>query len=168
MTYTCHDRGETRIRWNPRPDGLEESVQFAPGYNCPARGPQSHGVHGMEIRWMLRGPAGAVWLCMFTDWIPGERTPGHGLPPSGPYDGWERCPDGGGLGYHARIPQYEGHEIDREDCDVIGGPCYGDMSFGGADEPVKRFVAEGEQAIWDALEARYADIAATWAKAQEA
>ena len=49
---------------------------------------------------------------------------------------------------------------------MIGGPCYGDMSFGGADEPVKRFVAEGEHVIWDVLEARYAELAATWTEAQ--
>jgi len=150
MTSTCHDRGETRIRWSPRPDGLEESIQFTPGYNCPARGPLSHGVHGMEICWHLRGPAGAVWLRMSTDWIPGERWPGHG---------WERYPDGRGLGYHARVPQYEGQEVWREECDVIGGMCYYDVQLSGADEPVKRFVAEGEQVIWDALEAAYADLA---------
>lgn len=165
-TATCHARGETRIRWSPRADGLEECVQFVPGYNCPETGPQSHGVHGMEIRWLLRGPAGGVWLNMFTDWIPGERTPGHGLPPDGPYDGWKRYPDGAGLGYHARVPMYEGHEIDREHCDVIGGPCYGDMWFGGADEPVKRFVVEGEQVIWDALETAYAKLKTSWDEAQ--
>src|ERR1035441_6088747 len=95
---------------------------------------------------------------MFPDWIPGELSPGHGMPPAGMPMTRERYPDGAGLGYHARVPQYEGQDVDREDCDVIGGPCYGDMSFGGADEPVKHFVAEGEQVIWDALEARYATI----------
>ena len=149
----------TRERWHPRPDGLEESVAFVPGYNCPDRGMRGHGVHGMEVRWFLRGWAGAVWLVMFTDWIPGERAPGHGLPPSGPYDGWKRYPDGGGLGYHARVPQYEGQELYRDECDVIGGPCYCDEWASGADEPVKLFIEQGEQVIWDALESRYADLA---------
>ena len=158
--YTCHDRGETRIRWSPRPDGTEESVQFVPGYNCRERGPHGHGVHGMEVIWRLRGPSGDVWLAMFTDWIPGERTPGHGLSPSGLNENWMRYPDGAGLGWHSRVPRYEGQEIDREHCDEFGGPCYGDMSFGGADEPVRRFVIEGEQVIWDALEAAYADLQA--------
>lgn len=157
-TPACHSRGETRVRWTPRPDGCEESVRFTPGYNCPARGPLSHGVHGMEIRWLLRGPKGAVWLAMFTHWIPGEVSPGHGLPPSGLVRDMPRHPGGAGLGYHARAPQYEGQAADREDCKVIGGPCYGDMSFGGADEPVKRFITEGEQAIWDVLESAYADL----------
>lgn len=157
-TGQCHDRGETRIRWSPRPDGLEESVQFAPGYNCPERGPQSHGVHGMEIHWNLRGPAGAVWLAMFTGWTPGELYPGHGLPPSGRIADRSLYPDGAGLGYHARVPQYEGQEAWRDECGVIGGLCYYDVWLSGADEPVGRFAAEGEQVIWDALEGRYAGL----------
>ena len=44
---------------------------------------------------------------------------------------------------------------------MIGGPCYGDMSFTGADEPLRRFVAEGEQVIWDALESAYAGLITT-------
>ena len=161
MTATCHTRGATRIRWTPRPDGLEESVQFTPGYNCPVEGGQGHGVHGMEVRWFLRGPAGAVWLCAFTEWTPGELRPGHGLSPAGYPVALRQYPDGAGLGYHARWPQFEGHVPDRVDCDVIGGPCYGDMSFCGADEPLKRFTAEGEQAIWDVLESAYDHLTVT-------
>lgn len=154
----CHTRGETRIRWTPRPDGTEESVQFTPGYNCSDRSMQGHGVHGMEVRWLLRGPKGAVWLCMFTRWTPGDLHPGHGMPPDSRMLAQDLLPSGAGLGYHARDPQYEGQAIDRAECDVIGAPCYGDMSFCGADEPVERFVAEGEQVIWDALESAYADL----------
>lgn len=42
----CHECGSARIRWTPRPDGLEESVQFQPGYNCPVEGWNGRGVHG--------------------------------------------------------------------------------------------------------------------------
>jgi hypothetical protein len=112
----------------------------------------------MEVRWFLRGPAGAVWLRMGTDWLPGERYPGHGLSPDGTYTLWNLYPDGFGLGYHAHVPQYEGQEPETGHCDVIGGTCYCDVHLSGADEPVKRFVAEGEQAIWDALESAYADL----------
>jgi hypothetical protein len=155
----CHDRGETRVRWRRREDGLEESVQFVPGYNCPVTGGQGHGVHGTEVRWFLRGPAGAVSLVMATDWIPGERYPGHGLAPSGQNEHWDMYPMAFGLGYHARMPQYEGQEVDLDDCNLIGGgPCYGGADLSGPDEAVRRFVTEGEQAVWDALEAAYASI----------
>ena len=155
---TCHERGETRVRWRKREDGLEECVQFVPGYNCPVEGGSGHGVHGMEVRWFLRGPAGAVWLAMSTDFMPGERSPGRGLSPNGRYEHWDLYPGGFGLGYHAHVPQYEGQDPELGDCHVIDAPCYCDVHLSGADEPVRRFVAEGEQAIWDALEAAYARL----------
>jgi hypothetical protein len=166
VSSACHDRGATRARWSPRPDGTEESVQFVPGYNCPVPGGKGHGVHDMEIRWHLRGPAGAVWLAMTTGWTPGDLYPGHGLPPSGLVRDMTKRPDGFGLGYHARVPQYEGQAAE-DGCPVIGGPCYADLSYVGADEPVRRFAAEGEQVIWDALEARYADLAEAVAPAED-
>jgi hypothetical protein len=156
-TPACHSHGETRIRWHPRPDGLEESVQFTPGYNCPVQGGKGHGVHGMEVTWHLRGPKGAVWLAMCTDWLPGKRWAGHGLSPSGQYDLWDVYPAGRGLGYCAHAPVYEGQE-GYYGCEVISGRCYSDTHLSGADEPVKLFVAEGEQAIWDALESAYEDL----------
>lgn len=155
----CHERGEARVAWRQRADGLEESVQFTPGYNCPVPGGKGHGVHGMEIRWHLRGPAGAVWLAMATDWIPGDRWPGHGLSPSGLNENWALWPCGRGLGYHALAPQYEGQQAERDECPVIGAPCYADLHLSGADEAVKRFIAEGEQPVWEALESAYAGLA---------
>jgi hypothetical protein len=154
---TCHTRGEIRVRWRKREDELEECVQFVPGYNCPEPGGQGHGVHGMEVRWFLRGPDGAVVLMMTTGFIPGERWPGHGLSPGGLHD-WTRDPDGFGLQYHSRAPRYEGHDAE-DGCDLIGGPCYCENSLSGADDPVKRFVGEGEEVIWDALETAYASLA---------
>lgn len=160
----CHERGETRIRWTPRPDGLEESVQFTPGYNCRRTDMQGHGVHGMEITWLLRGPIGAVQLIFGTDWTPGELFPGHGISPDGTRgrqratDGpWGTDPNGRGIGVHSRIPQYEGHD-DRGECCVINGICYYNEGLSQADPLVPLFLAKGEQAIWDELETRYAAI----------
>jgi hypothetical protein len=160
MSSACHERGPVRVRWSPRPDGLEESVQFAPGYNCPVPGGPGHGVHGMEVRWHLRGPAGAVVLTMGTDFIPGERRPGHGLSPGGLNENWAHWPCGMGIEYHARSPRYEGNEPE-DGCDLLGAPCHWDMWYGGADDAVRRFVAEGEQVIWDALESAYASLQET-------
>lgn len=158
----CHIRGETRIRWMPRPDGLEESVQFTPGYNCPDMSMQGHGVHGMEIVWLLRGPAGAVQVIFGTDWIPGELRPGHGISPDGTrgwqrHDGlWSTDPWGRGLGIHSRVPQYEGHRA--EECGLLGGPCFYDEHLLGADPLIVPFLERGEQAVWDALESAYGAI----------
>lgn len=154
----CHEHGEIRIRWAPRPDGLEESVQFEPGYNCPVPGGKGHGVHGMQITWLLKGPLAAVELSVSTDWIPGELRPGHGLSPLGyrlqqNLHGW-------GIGYHTRHPQYGGHTPSRN-CELAGGvPCYYDRHLSGADPVIPEFVRRGEQAVWDVLEAEYARITA--------
>lgn len=156
--HDCHARGETRVRWSPRPDGTEESVQFTPGYNCPAEGPFGHGVHGMEICWYLRGPKGTVWLRLFTKWTPGELAPGHGLPPDLRIRPEDRTPDAAGAGHHARWPQHEDDEPSADDCPLFGAPCYQGMSYTGADEAAERFTVEGEQVIWDALEAAYASL----------
>jgi hypothetical protein len=164
MPSRCADRkGEVRVRWLPRPDGLEESVRFVAGYNCTDDSMAGHGVHGMEVQFALRGPAGAVVLVMATDWIPGTLRPGHGLSPEGKRvhryaDGWSCDPRGFGVELHSRRPQYEGHEPAGE-CELLAGECYCDTHLSGADEPVRRFVAEGEQVIWDELEARYAALA---------
>lgn len=160
---SCHTRGAARVRWLPRPDGLEESVQFQPGYNCPVMTMQGHGVRGMEITWLLRGPAGAVQLVFSTDWIPGELYAGHGLSPGGSR-GWQMSssglwstdPNGRGIGVHSRVPQYEGHEAGE--CGLLHGPCFYDEHLSAADQFVPRFMADGEQVIWDELESRYAAL----------
>lgn len=154
----CNQRAEVRIRWTPRADGLEESVQFAPGHNCRARGLHSHGVHGMEIRWLLRGPAGGAQFVLYTDWIPGELSPGHGLSPSGQYTAWRSFPMGADVGYHAKRPMYEGHEPLSGECEITGGACYYDGSGLRALELAEVFKQFGEQAIWDELESVYADL----------
>lgn len=168
MTEACngHREREKRICWRPRPDGLEEAVVFTPGYNCPAAGPESHGVHGMEIMWLLRGPAGAVHFVAYTDWIPGRLSAGHGLSPAGSYS-WESYrhpgemdyPDGADLGYHAHVPQWEGQTA-GDVCAWIGARCFCDGSGLAAADLAREFrnSPRGEHVIWEALEGRYADL----------
>jgi hypothetical protein len=164
MAFDCHTKGAARVRWLPRPDGLEESVQFQPGYNCPEPGWNGHGVHGMEITWLLRGPAGAVQIIFGTDWIPGELRPGHGISPDGSrgwkmhgQNGlWSTDPQGRGIGIHSRRPQYESHKAER--CGLLDGDCYYDECLSCADPLVPRFMAAGEQVVWDELESRYAAL----------
>ena len=99
---TCHERGETRVRWRKREDGLEECVQFVPGYNCPVEGGSGHGVHGMEVRWFLRGRRRQRGVARheyrLRAW---RRSPGRGLSPNGRYEHWDLYP--GGFG--ARVPR---------------------------------------------------------------
>ena len=163
--YTCHERGETRVVWNKRKDGLEESVQFTPGFNCRDRSGNGHGVHGMEVWWLLRGPAGAAQFLLYTDWVPGKLTPGHGLSLDGSVpgkftrDGEQMYPMGADLGYHSRRPQHEEQKPISDDCSVIGGPCYYDGSTSRAEDLKREFVVKGENVIWQALENEYSNLA---------
>jgi hypothetical protein len=150
--------------WFPRPDGLERAVVFQPGYSGDrtADPRHSYGVHGMEITWFLRGPAGAVQFQIFTNWVPGELSPGHGLPPAGrrferlPF---EHYPMGTDLGYHSPVPHYE-EQPGRDDCHILAGRCYYDGSGLAADRLVKEFVVKGEPAVWAELESYYAETLA--------
>jgi hypothetical protein len=141
---------------------------FAPGYNCPKPGGQGHGVHGMEIRWYLRGPKGGATLTFSTDWIPGELSPGHGLSPVGSAPRpVSQYPNGFGLGWCGLVPQYEDQEPTAgAGCRLVpGGTCYSDMSFMASDPVAVDFTERGEPAIWEALEGCYADLKAPEATA---
>jgi hypothetical protein len=123
------------IEWFPRPDGLERAVVFQPGYSGKrtADPRKNYGVHGMEITWFLRGPKGGIQFKVYTNWVPGPLSPGHGLPPAGmvfPRQEFDHYPMGADLGYHARVSQWDGDAewCRREDCEITGGVCYYDGS----------------------------------------
>jgi len=150
------------LEWFPRPDGTERAVVFIPGYNGDPDAPpaRNYGVHGMEIWWYLRGPRGAAHFGIFTEWTPGELRPGHGRSPLGyPVREASQYPSGADLGYHARVPQWDGQEIyARKECGIIGGRCYCDGSGLQADSLAREFTQYGESVIWAALEAEYATL----------
>lgn len=145
----CKDRPRSEITWSQYDDEMQQGVEFVVGYNCEASGPKSHGVHGMEIRWYLRGPKGCSQFAISTYWTPGELRPGHGLSPNG-QGTWRQYPNGIDVGYHAHVPQYP-DQWGQDECSLLGGPCFYDGSGLQADDLVKRFVAEGEPAIWSEL-----------------
>lgn len=144
-------RGETLTEWYPRPDGTERAVIFVPGYVDTE--PHRYGKQGMEIRWVLRGPKGATQFVMYTDWLPGQK---GGDPRTA-----DMFPIAADLGYHARVPQFEGQEdYARDDCDILGGRCYYDGSGLRAEPVMTEFIRNGETAIWAALEAEYERLSA--------
>lgn len=159
---TCHcaDRPRPELVWHTREDGFQRAMQFGVGYNCDARGPRSHGVHGMELRFYLLGPRGATQFVMSTDWVPGKLSPGHGLPPLGSAlsDRARRLyPMGMDLGYHAYKPQYDG-QLKMPDCHLLDGDCFYDGSGLNADRVMNRFIEGGEPVIWQELIAYHEEL----------
>lgn len=143
---------------------FERRVHFQPGYNyLHETGPQRRGQCGMRLRFLLIGPEGASQFLMNTMWTPlgevdaGDREPCH-------VDYWQhdkfgsyglvRPPSGWDLGYHWTTPQYDGQ--DSMECDLLpDGQCFYDGSGLAADDVLRDFIAEGEDAVWRWLEKRY-------------
>lgn len=118
-------------------------IEFTPGYNHRDR--KGGGVHGMEIRFLLVAERGAVQFVMNTGWVPGEK-----MSPS--LAGY--FPTGYDLGYHWPVKQYA--EQYESACDVLPqGSCFTDGSMSNADPIVERFVCDGEDGVWDELDAYY-------------
>lgn len=128
--------------WYPAGDS-ERAVLFQPGYRTDR---QSFGRHSMEITWLLRGGLGVTQFKIFTGWGPGCVD-----------DHTVNAPMGVDLGYHAYVAQYEGQEeYGRMDCAYLaGGVCFYDGSGLAADDLLKRFLVEGESAIWQSLAERH-------------
>ena len=127
---------EPKLIWRAREDGLEQAVVFEPGYN--KRGSQ-YGVHGMGIRFLLRGPKGCTQFVMNTGWVPGESM---GLTT------FNMFPMAVDLGYHAVVPQYgDLNDPDEDwrpytlDCVYLpSGKCYYDGSGLNAEPVMVAFI----------------------------
>lgn len=158
---------------------FRREVRFEPGYNyLHETGPKRRGQHGMGIRFLLFGEEGVTQFLMNTSWTPLGPVDqhlrfedGYHIEPvhidewiassvpgiAGHKFGYIRPPSGFDIGYHWRVPNYEGQEeYGRMDCDLLpDGTCYYDGSGLQADTVLREFIENGEDAVWDRLEQRY-------------
>lgn len=137
-----------------RAGDTERAVVFQPGYRTDRK---TYGRHGMDVTWLLRGGLGVVQFQIFTGWDPGLTRDDYKV----------NAPAGADLGYHALCPQWEGQaDYARDDCDYLGGrTCFNDGSGLAADDLLRRFLIEGEGAIWQTLGARHDGLIAPSASA---
>lgn len=137
------------VAWRDAGDGMERAVVFEPGFNDPT--PHGHGKHGMAIRFLLRGPKGVTQFLMNTGWVPGEK----GIPATLA----DYYPSGWDVGDHSAVPQFEGAEEYglNESCEYMRdrAACYYDGSTLAADALLRRFIVEGDEAVWEVLCERY-------------
>lgn len=130
-------------------NGFERIVSFKTGYECeiPYSNGKSHGRHGMELIFVLKGEKGSIQFLVYTHWMPS-------------WDGFMSQNEKfdvmpADIGRHAYKPKYEG-ELKREKCNWLDGkPCYYDGSGLQAEEVFKVFVKKGEEAMWSELESYY-------------
>lgn len=134
---------------------LERRIEFTAAWD--RRDPNSsknYGVHGVEMRWYLVGEEGAVQFVVFTNWmLPHirEERKGRDLAPC-LYE-----PMGADLGYHSRVPRYEGQEP-MSKCHLLNCPCYYDGSGLNADRVLEILIREGSDAAWKEMETYYASV----------
>ena len=127
----------------------ERIISFKTGYECeiPFTNGHSHGRHGMEMIFILKGKLGVIQFVVYTGWMPSYKR----------FDGEKSSPLPADIGKHSYKPSYD-DETKRENCNWLdGADCYYDGSGLAADEVFKVFVKDGEEAMWTELEKFYKD-----------
>ena len=64
----------------------------------------------------------------------------------------DEAPNGYGVFYHKKYPQYEGQNPNSDKCEITGGECYSDGSYTYSDELTRMLIEQGEDAVWAALD----------------
>jgi hypothetical protein len=136
---------------------FKRSILFRPGYDERRKG---CGVHGMEMRFVVKGPRGAVQFLLFTNWmLPHVERELHDRYEKG--ESLNPCLFKGypaDLGYHSPKPMYKDQSAMRNDCDILGGQCYYDGSGLNAERPFGILVSQGLEALWKFLEEYYGSV----------
>jgi hypothetical protein len=140
-------------------EGFVRRIDFEPGYDCWTSGEckPRHGRHGMNIRFLLIGEAGAVQFLVYAlDWLPGSID--HGSTKRDMQMSGLMAAD---LGYHWTSPQYGSQDASDEGCEYLeGATCFYDGSGLNAEPVLVRFLEDGLDAVWEDLQAYYLDLCA--------
>lgn len=119
---------------------FQEITEFYPAYDKRDPDPKkNYGIHGVNLRMVLKGPLGAVQFLLFTNWqLPHITKEKHERVLSGKVDeSWLRVlfePMPADLGYHSPKPLYEGQlpmgavELDFESTETLHGAA-GDLKI---------------------------------------
>ena len=136
-------------------DTLTRSITFEPAYDRRDPNPsKNYGIHGVVIRFVLKGDKGAVQFVLSTNWqLPHvtEERKGHAYDSIDGDPHWMERPMPADLGYHSPVPRYAGQTCLSETCPVLNGPCYYDGSTLNAEPVFARLLSEGDAGVWEAL-----------------
>ena len=134
-------------------------VEWSPAWDKRHEDPtKNYGIHGMELRFVLKGPETATQFVLYTNWLlkHNQEAQDRVLAPS-PHLLCHPLP--ADLGYHSLRPVYSEHQLADETCPYLDGrPCYYDGSALRALDLYWRFVAEGDVIVWRELESEYWDV----------
>ena len=122
---------------------------------------KNYGIHGVEIRFILKGDKGAVQFLLFTNWqLPHVTQEMINKPINDRLDikcMWLPLP--ADIGYHSPKPLYEGQESITKSCEYLDNkPCYYDVSGLNAERYYNILLEQGGDGLWDAMEEYYNEI----------
>lgn len=147
------DKGEER---------MEKIIKFYPAFDKRNSDPsKNYGIHGVELRMVLKGDQGAVQFVLYTNWNLPNVTEEFLTRPSKDRIDLE-CrflPLPADLGYHSPKPMYEGQSIASESCEYLDGkPCYYDGSGLNAERIYKILLYKGSDGVWEELQNFYNEL----------
>ena len=138
---------------------MERIVNLSPAYDRRSKDPdKNYGIHGVELRMVVKGELGAVQFVVFTNWM---------LPHiykewetrSNPAEAWMYKPMAADAGYHSPKPTHTGQPKPTNSCEYLDGkPCYYDGSGLHAEKVFDILVSEGSNAVWEYLEQYYNEV----------
>lgn len=127
---------------------LEHIVKFTPAYDERPK----YGVHGVELRMIVKGPRGAVQFVLMTNWHLPHVQHEYAQQYLGRY---QLSPTPADFGYHSPVPRYQ-DQVETDGCPwVASGTCYYDGSGLRAGKVYERLLREGDAGVWAELEAEY-------------
>lgn len=137
---------------------MERLVEFQPAYDKRNPDPdKNYGIHGMDLRFVLKGKKGATQFVIYTNWyLPHVTQEMLRKPIKDRIDLECRfLPMPADVGYHSPVPMYEGQSKASDDCPYTDGECYYDGSGLQAEELFIDFLVGGDKAVWERLEQSY-------------
>ena len=142
-------------------DKLERITHISAAFDKRDPDPKkNYGIHGCELRMVLKGGRGAVQFLIYTNWqLPNVQKEMIEKHPRTADAELFFAPMAADVGYHSLKPQYEGQKSIIESCEYLNGkPCYYDGSGLRAEEWFKILVEKGSDVIWEMMEEEYHDL----------
>lgn len=142
-----------------QPNGLIRRIDFHSAFDKRNADPsKDYGIHGIEIRFLLIGPKGAVHFLIMTNWQMSHIRKDMERREYQLGEKIHTClvrPLPADLGTHTPVPTYDGQET-NDYCDVLPkGKCYYAGSAMAADGLFTVMTDKGIEAMWAELEAEY-------------
>ena len=134
---------------------MKKLIELTPAYDKRNVDPnKNYGVHGVELRMVLKGKLGAVQFILYTNWyLPHVTIESRKEMSPGKYFLYEPLP--ADLGYHSPKPMYEGQNSIGPCAYLNNKSCYYDGSGLNANRIYEVLLEKGSNGVWKELENYY-------------